>query len=715
MEGTKEQIIKKGADEMERKRNGGKRLAQRDTKPRRVARSERTAPPEKHINVDEWTDEVYEVRERPLGVDEAWPVVEQPRKKKERVYNPWSWLATLLLGPLAIVLCVQTITMSSLFKALGWFFTHLGAAALNYLALLFAMTIILALIWKIWSAFLVLAIPCIVLAVINRIKLSVNGVPLLLSDFTMITEAGAVAEFMSPSFKISVGVWIGLVLTVVGVVLAGRLGWRPKELTPRWSLRRKLIGVVAALLALVMFLPYGFYKGPKGETQAERNQRLGLLGGLYSAVLNRVFDNDTYNKEQLNKLLDSMNSPIPLPSEEPEPIPTEEPEPVVPNVILMMSESFCDPQIILPGVEFDADPTPYFHALAQEWPTGKFYSNTYAGGTGNVEMEVFTGIPTAFLKEGEDLTNLRGEGVYDRLPSIVKSFKSAGYSTRFVHNYTSRLYNRTENFPAIGFDELTFEDDFPEDAKWDGPYLEDMELVYEMIRTFEEKEEGQPMLLYGLTMENHQPYYDGKFPNSSELNPRSDKLNESELKTVEALVYGVQAADKALGALVEYFETVEEPTIIVFWGDHLPGLYVDDTNTIYSKLGYVPTADTLAWDAETMKQMHTTSFLVWNNYGADLEVPGSSGPSGLGSHILDWAGISKPLYFQWVEQSMKTILLYRSRLYIDDWGRPWKEPLEEDEAVVSLYRDLVYDLVYGDGMAASALTGADNTGQNTGQ
>ncbi len=72
---------------------------------------------------------------------------------------------------------------------------------------------------------------------------------------------------------------------------------------------------------------------------------------------------------------------------------------VKPNVVLVVSESFFDPTR-LPGVSFSADPVPNFHALADAFPSGVFLSNTYAGGTGNVEMELFTGIPSAFLGGG---------------------------------------------------------------------------------------------------------------------------------------------------------------------------------------------------------------------------------------------------------------------------------------------------------------------------
>ena len=136
---------------------------------------------------------------------------------------------------------------------------------------------------------------------------------------------------------------------------------------------------------------------------------------------------------------------------------------------------------------------------------------------------------------------------------------------------------------------------------------------------------------------------------------------------------------------------------------------MDDNRTIYSMLEYVPTVNTLEWDAQIMKRMHTTPFLVWNNYDAQIEVPESTGPSALGVHILNWAGVAKPLYFQWVEQSMDTMELYRTRLYIDDEGVPYKQPPEEDKEVVERYRNLVYDLVYGEGLTAEEMTKTESS------
>ncbi len=642
----------------------------------------------------------------------AVPQRAKPKHQSEREYNPWIWLGAIFLGPLAILLCVQLITLGNPIKAAAWLFGSLsafGAAVLTYLALLFMMILLTALIWKVWLCFFLLAVPAVILAVINRLKESVNGAPLVLSDFGLAKDADAIAGFI-PKLNISIWIWLGLGIAVVALLGSGRLGWRPKSLTPRWVLRRNVALIAAGALAATLILPYGFYVGGVDESQAERNHRLGLMGGLYSAVLNQGRGPSVeYDPDQLKELLSQISDPPavsaqPTPEPEGSAMPAPTPEPVTPNVIMFMSESFCDPSVMLPGVQFSADPVPNYHDLARTTPSGDFISNTYAGGTGNVEMEVFTGIPSAFVGEGEELTSLKTEGVYDRLPSIVKTFRSAGYDTQFVHNYTTRLYNRVENLPAIGFDEMTFQGDFPQDAEWNGPYLTDVELAKQIIRTFEDRDKDQPIFLYGLTMENHQPFYTDKFPQPSGLEPESDKLGGDALGVVDALVQGLHGADEALGILIDYFDHCGEPVLFVFWGDHLPGLYLDDEHTVYSMLDYVPTADTLQWDSQVMKQMHTTPFFVWNNYGAELDIPEVVSANNLGSLTLGWAGLEKPLYFRWLDQAQETVLLYRKRLYVAADGTPYREPPKMDRVVVEQFRSIAYDLLYGDGVITEEMT-----------
>lgn len=173
---------------------------------------------------------------------------------------------------------------------------------------------------------------------------------------------------------------------------------------------------------------------------------------------------------------------------------------------------------------------------------------------------------------------------------------------------------------------------------------------------------------------------------------------------MDNLLHGLHDADAALGVLTRYFEQREEPTIIVFWGDHLPGLNTGlGKETLYSLLGYVDGDETKDWDSDTMKKMHSTRFLVWNNYGADLSVPAEMSTLGLGTHILDWAGVEKPLYYHWVDLALEDMLLYRQRLFITGDGEP-HSTAPDSSAVAQDYRNLVYDIIYGRGYISGEMT-----------
>lgn len=581
----------------------------------------------------------------------------------------------------------------------NWFVEAAGAAWLTYVALLGALILLVCVTTSLFWSTALLATPTLVFAVANHMKEVLNGTPIMVSDLALAGNAGELMGFLKPGITFGAGTW-GALWAVGGLlVLVGLFACRPKKEPLRWRIRVGGAAVGALLLLLCLALPsaQAFLREPGDEIQAERNDRLGLLAGFYSGWLNSSVEQpNAYNENNMNFILRTAQqkaASAPL---------TEGGE--HPNVIMLMSESFCDPEIVLPGVEFQDDPIPNYHALAQSFPAGGFLSNTYAGGTGNVEMEVLTGLPVAFLGSAEDLTALRDRTAYDRIPSIVRTFGGQGYATEFVHSYNDKLYNRVDNLSAIGFQKTLFEEDFPENAQRAGMYLSDMALTEKLIYEYEHRDKEKPLFLFGLSMENHQPYYGNKFPDSSGLQYTCNGLDNEEAETLDNLFYGLRDADAALGALVEYFTARKEPTILVFWGDHLPGLHTGESNyTLYESLGYTTSSDTKDWDSATMKRMHTTRYLVWNNYGADLEVSGEMSTLMLGTRLLDWAGVAKPLYYHWVDVALQDMRLYRQRLYITAEGEPLPAPPGTDR-VARDYRNLVYDMVYGRGYITAEMT-----------
>lgn len=596
--------------------------------------------------------------------------------------------ALLLCAPVLLTFCCQLITLRSLEKTVFWFGGHMFAALLTAALLFLAELALLLAVGRPFWAVLLPAVPMVALSVVSTLKELVNGVPLLISDLSMASRAGEIAGFLRPGMSWGRGTVPALVLLLL--LLAGVwFLFRGNALPPG---RYRAVGceIMVVLLALALFTPplRGYVAGEEGETQAGRNDRLGFLLGLYSAGVDSVMSQPgDYTEDNLNRILLKLE-------EEAEPTPQPE---VRPHVVLVVSESFFD-VTRLPNLTFSHDPILNFRALGKVYPSGDFLSNTYSGGTGNVEMEILTGIPSAFLGAGESHTTLSDPTVYERLPSVVKVFSDNGYSTVMIHAYDDSLYNRRANMPAIGFEETVYQKDFPKDSREAGGFLSDHSLTEELIRRFEARGDG-PVFLYGLSMENHPPYHAGKFwGDTSNLGLESNVLDQEGLEVMDSLVYGLRDADVALGELLDYFSQQPEPVIVAFLGDHLPGLYInEEEDTLYTALGYSTSNNTQDWSPEEMKRMHSTSFLIWNNYGAELDVPDTVSCTSLGAKLLRWAGVERPLYFQWVDRASEEVVLYRSRLFVTGDGTPYEKPPEESEETVGIWRNLVYDILYGRG------------------
>ena len=255
----------------------------------------------------------------------------------------------------------------------------------------------------------------------------------------------------------------------------------------------------------------------------------------------------------------------------------------------------------------------------------------------------------------------------------------------------------------MGFDQLVYQDDFTVEKTYAGGYVSDDTLADELIARFEARGDG-PLFLYGLSMENHQPYYAGKFDMPTPVSAAAEGLTEEEQGVLDALLHGLWDADAALGKLVDYFSRVEEPVILVFVGDHLPGLSLDAGGTLYTSLGYSSTSDTSQWAPEELKRMHATNILVWNNYGAELELGAETSCTLLGTQLLGWAGVPKPLYFQWVADAGEQMHLYRERLFVTADGTPYHEPTEDCAALVADWKNIVYDMLYGEQYITQSLT-----------
>lgn len=607
--------------------------------------------------------------------------------------------------PLATVFLCQLIMLQSVPAAWEWMLSRPWATVVTYVVLLLVQILLERLTTSLLFGALCTMVPCFLLSIASHLKLAVNGVPLLFSDLTMIGQAAQIAGFLGPDADIGQGTWIAILIALVLLFLV--FLWNRPVIQVLWWQRLLTAGAVAVALVTVLTLPVTgalLDDREEGENQAMRNDRLGVLAGMYAAARRNVLvEPDEYNEDNMNRILLEIASGARR-------VATPE---VKPNVVVLLSESFFDPTR-LPGVTYTSDPLPNYHALAKEYPTGDFYTCAFSGGTGVAEMEILTGVSTNLLQGEEIITTISSPGAYERLPSLVRAFAAQGYQSTYVHSHTNELYSRTWHLPAIGFEKVYFREDFVTELRYNthtynGNYVSDDCWADEMIARFEEKEEGKPIFLFGMSMENHMPFNSAKYDDPAPVGFESDRITEeADVGVFDALLHGLYDADAALGKLIDYFSKVEEPTIVVFMGDHLPSPHFDlaESDTLFDRLGYVSTAVTTDWTPEEMKAMLHTDYLVWNNYGAELEVPESLSTTSVGSCMLDWAGLPKPLYYSWVDMVQKKMLLYRDRFFLDVEGNPSSEIPAEYAAIMKRYRTIIYDTVYGQNLITEALTGS---------
>ncbi len=610
-------------------------------------------------------------------------------KNKEK--TTWAYpiartLACIALIPLLIIGVTQLIVSQDFFEAFLWGIKQFPAALLEYTVILLAASFIYSIFGKLWTAALLPGLFLVLLTLISYYKTAINGIPLLLEDFALTSDFFHIAGFALSRIKLSFCTVSALIVFVLLCVFLFIVDMHMKKV--KW-LRIAISAVSSAGILIFLFTPLfvnwaASLDGGK-LTQEEKIDRYGAALGIYCAYAQDRKDMAVYSSASVGDIQAQIEG---LEASE------EREELLTPTVIFLMSESFFD-VTKLPSVEFSEDPIPVYHSLAAKHTSGDFVSNTYCGGTGYVELEVLTGISSYLLRETDTLTSLTKKDVYKGIPSVTDVFKSYGYRTSYVHSYNSYLYNRREIYSDFGFDDILFEEDFPADSEMSGGYISDMQLSKKIISMYEGNG-GAPMFIYAVSMENHQPYKADKFEEKSSVSISSDKLSDFEIDILASYTQGLNDADRALGYLTDYFSSREEPVMIVFFGDHLPNLGVNDTDSVYSLLGYSSTSVTTDWKPEELKKMLSTDYLIWTNY-EEIDKDKTESCTLLGLSVIDRLGFKKNDYYSWLKKYVSpAMLLYRPRLYIDAGGKAYSDIPDAFADVIRDYQVAVYDIVYGD-------------------
>ncbi len=349
-----------------------------------------------------------------------------------------------------------------------------------------------------------------------------------------------------------------------------------------------------------------------------------------------------------------------------------------PDVIVILGETFWNPEN-LGGVTFNKE----IAENLKKYQSGTMISPAFGGGTANVEFEVLTGFSNFFFNK-----SIIPYNVYFKrdTPSIVSSFKENGYTAIALHPNDGSFYNRANVYKYIGFDRFDDINSFDPAKETKGNYVSDDNLVKKIEGVL--KDSDGPVFIQGVTMQNHDPYTDEvkHYGASREIQAESDKLNKAEKDVLSNFAQGVHDEDKALGELIEIAKRNDRPTIICFYGDHLPRLGVglpQGNYEIYEKLGYTDGKT----DPRSDRKFFETPYILWSSDKA-LTMPDTPiTPNQLAIELLKEAGIQYPSYFN------SLLELRKEHPYLSSYLES-KDELMKDKAVQEYYM-IQYDILFG--------------------
>lgn len=289
------------------------------------------------------------------------------------------------------------------------------------------------------------------------------------------------------------------------------------------------------------------------------------------------------------------------------------------TVVYVLSESFSDPARV-PGVKLNKDAIPEVRAIKSGTTSGLMLSSGYGGGTANLEYMGLSGLSMANFDSS--LTSPYQQLVPGQhwTPTINQMWGAPKNSIAF-HPYEPSMYSRATNYKKFGFAHfytLQGDDIIKHRDKIDrSPYVSDKATYQSALEDISSTDSNQFIQI--ITMQNHMPYNDWYADNEFKATAAdgADSLGSDEVTAIDTYAKGASITDTETKNFLDELNKLDKPVTVVFYGDHLPGIY-----------------ETASQDTNNSLALHLTDYFIWSN-----KASGSQGKK------VDNSVYSSPNYF----------------------------------------------------------------------
>lgn len=511
----------------------------------------------------------------------------------------------------------------------------------------------------------------------NQLVLLLRGTPLVPTDLYAIDTAMAVTNVREWRFDLPL--LLGTAAFTALAALSFKLKISYKRVWMRITAALVSAALTVGLCVYIYQIDYKSYSTSTFDTESTNNVNGVALSFYINARKMKLEKPVGYSVEAIESFLKNYE-------DDPE-NPTED----MPNIIVIMNESFSDLSYM--GRFKTSTPyMPYYNELIKDYPHGRLLVSVLGGGTCNTEFEFLTSLSMMNMPNScyAYMQHIKGE-----VPSLASYLKGYGYRSLAMHPFYEVCWKRNSVYKFMGFDDFISGEDmttqktiYQSADRWEKGFGDDVEYVRTLIsdsffydrviEQFENKGDSK-LFIFGVTVQNHSGYeYSG---DDFTADVHVEKVNGYFPRTEQYLSL-MKKSDEALKELIEYFEKVDEKTLIVFFGDHQPNVEIGFLNEIAPNRNIT---------VNGFLTRYETPFVIWANYdiGGKKDL-GIVSPNFLGIKTLEYANVPLSKEYKMILDMQDTYPAMNTWGYFDRFNC-WNERKDSysDEAI-NIYNFYTY-------------------------
>jgi len=433
--------------------------------------------------------------------------------------------------------------------------------------------------------------------VANAIKFSMRAEPILPSDLVWVFQPSVLFSFVDASVLMTVSISL-VIFTFIYII--GRRYIYPGRIIRATILRFVLLG----LMLLLSINVYSIFKRKDngkiiddvpiitllnnfqdtkwlGNSINARYQSLSYVW-LNQITTDPIIEPKGYSKEKIKEIEKKYDQvALEINKNRNELIDNQ-------TIVYVLSESFADPSRI-EGVNLSRNPIPKIQEIKTKVTSGLMQSDGYGGGTANMEFQTLTGLPFYNINPTVSVLYSEVAPKMRRLISVSDSFNNK----EVIHFESPINYSRNVIYNRLKFNKfISIDDKKNYDLGYQEVHISD-ESTYKAV--LKEMDAKKNQFFSVITIQNHSPFIAGE---PSDLTATGNGFSDDENTKLTNYSRLLTFTDTATQSFLESLSKIDKKITVVFYGDHLPGLYPESAFK------------------NNPESQYQTDYFIWSNFDA---------------------------------------------------------------------------------------------------